>query len=71
MMDLYGEAMLNRGSAPHMSLDNPIKDVRYYARRLEQASLPGFVAHPVHQMYSLASNKVYGDEGCTEVIKAY
>ena len=71
MMDLYGEATLNRDFAPHMSLDNAMKDVRYYARWLEQAGLPGFVAGSVHQMYALASNKGHGDEGCTAVIKAY
>ena len=71
MMDLYGEATLNRDFAPHMSLDNAMKDVRYYARWLEQAGLPGFVADSVHQMYALASNKGHGDEGCTAVIKAY
>ena len=71
MMDLYGEATLNRDFAQHISLDNAMKDVRYYARWLEQAGLPGFVADSVHQMYALASNKGHGDEGCTAVIKAY
>lgn len=71
MMDLYGEATLNRDFAPHMSLDNALKDVRYYARWLEEAGLPGFVAESVHQMYALASIKGHGDEGCTAVIKAY
>ena len=71
MMDLYGEATLTRDFAPHMSLDNAMKDVRYYACRLEQAGLSGFVPDPVHLMYALAFNKVYGAEGCTAVIKAY
>ncbi len=71
MMDLYGEATLNRDFAPHMSLDNALKDVRYYARWLEEAGLPGFFAESVHQMYALASIKGHGSEGCTAVIKTY
>lgn len=71
MMDLYGRATLERDFTPHMSLDNALKDVRYYAHWMEQAGLPGFAAEAVHQMYALAALKGYGGEGCSAVIKAY
>jgi 3-hydroxyisobutyrate dehydrogenase-like beta-hydroxyacid dehydrogenase len=71
MMDLYGEATLLRDFTPHMSLANAQKDVRYYARWLEGAGLPGFMAEAVHQTYALATAMGHGDEGCTAVIKAY
>ena len=71
MMDLYGQATLERDFAPHMSLANAEKDVRYYARWLESAGLPGFMAESVHQTYALASILGHGQEGCTAVIKAY
>ena len=71
MMDLYGEATLRRDFAPHMSLANAQKDVRYYAEWLERAGLPGFMARSVHQTYALASIMGHEAEGCTAVIKAY
>ena len=71
MMDLYGESTLKRDFAPHMSLSNAQKDVRYYAEWIEKAGLPGFMAQSVHQTYALASIMGHGDEGCTAVIKAY
>ncbi len=71
MMDLYGQTTLERDFTPHMSLANAEKDVRYYARWLEAAGLPGFMADAVHQTYALASIMGFADEGCTAVIKAY
>ncbi|GHD43403.1 3-hydroxyisobutyrate dehydrogenase [Thalassobaculum fulvum] len=71
MMDLYGEKTLRRDFAPYMSLANAQKDVKYYARWLEEAGLPGFMAESVHQTYALASALGHGEEGCTAVIKAY
>ena len=71
MMDLYGEMTLRRDFTPHMSLANAQKDVRYYARWLEEAGLPGFLAEAVHQTYALASLTGSEDESCTAVIKAY
>lgn len=71
MMDLYGEATLERDFTPLMSLANAQKDVRYYAEWLEQAGLPGFMADSVHQTYALASIMGFADESCTAVIKAY
>ncbi len=71
MMDLYGQATLQRDFTPHMSLANAQKDVRYYARWLEEAGLPGFMAESVHQTFALASIMGHGDESCTAVIKAY
>ncbi|MBT5264068.1 MAG: NAD(P)-dependent oxidoreductase [Rhodospirillaceae bacterium] len=71
MMDLYGEKTLRRDFTPHMSLANAQKDVKYYARWLEQAGLPGFMAESVHQTYALASTLGHADEGCTAIIKAY
>ncbi len=71
MMDLYGESTLRRDFDPKMSLANAQKDVKYYARWLEQAGLPGFLAEAVHQTYGLASAMGYGQESCTAVIKVY
>lgn len=71
MMDLYGEKTLRRDFAPYMSLANAQKDVKYYARWLEEAGLPGFMAESVHQTYALAAALGHADEGCTAVIKAY
>lgn len=71
MMDLYGEKTLNRDFTPHMSLANARKDVKYYARWLEEAGLPAFMAESVHQTYALAAALGHSDEGCTAVIKAY
>ncbi len=71
MMDLYGELTLRRDFTPHMSLANAQKDVRYYARWLESAGLPGFMADSVHQTYALAALMGHGEESCTAVIKAY
>ena len=71
MMDLYGKSTLERDFTPHMSLANAQKDVRYYARWLEEAGLPGFMAESVHQTYALASIMGHSDESCTAVIKAY
>ena len=71
MMDLYGEMTLRRDFTAHMSLANAQKDVRYYARWLEEAGLPGFMADSVHQTYALASIMGHADESCTAVIKAY
>jgi 3-hydroxyisobutyrate dehydrogenase-like beta-hydroxyacid dehydrogenase len=71
MMDLYGEQTLKRDFTPHMSLANAQKDVRYYARWLEDAGLPGFMADAVHQTYALASITGDDSENCTAVIKAY
>ncbi len=71
MMDLYGQKTLERDFTPHMSLANAEKDVRYYARWLESAGLPGFLADAVHQTYALASIMGHGAESCTAVIKAY
>lgn len=71
MMDLYGEPTLKRDFTPHMSLDNALKDVRYYAHWLEEAGMPGFMAEAVHQTYALAAIMGHGTEGCTAVIKPY
>jgi len=71
MMDLYGEMTLDRDFTPHMSLANAQKDVRYYARWLEDAGMPGFMADAVHQTYALASLTGDDQESCTAVIKAY
>jgi 3-hydroxyisobutyrate dehydrogenase-like beta-hydroxyacid dehydrogenase len=71
MLELYGKSTLERDFRPLMSLSNAEKDVRYYARWLEQAGLPGFVAESVLQTYSLASIMGHGDEGCTAVIKVF
>lgn len=71
MMDLYGQATLQRDFTAHMSLANAQKDVRYYARWLEEAGLPGFMAESVHQTFALAAIMGHGDESCTAVIKAY
>ncbi len=71
MMDLYGEKTLRRDFAPYMSLANAQKDVKYYARWLEETGLPGFMAEAVHQTYGLASALGHAEEGCTAVIKAY
>lgn len=71
MMDLYGRATLERDFTPWMSLANAQKDVKYYARWLEEAGLPGFMAESVHQTYALASIMGHAEEGCTAVIKAY
>jgi 3-hydroxyisobutyrate dehydrogenase-like beta-hydroxyacid dehydrogenase len=71
MMDLYGESTLRRDFEPIMSLANAQKDVRYYARWLEKAGLPAFMAESVHQTYALASLMGHADEGCTAVIKVY
>ncbi len=71
MMDIYGESTLRRDFAPHMSLSNAQKDVRYYAEWLESAGLPGGLAEAVHQTYATASAQGHGDEGCTAIIKTY
>jgi len=71
MMDIYGESTLRRDFEPIMSLANAQKDVRYYARWLEKAGLPAFMAESVHQTYVLASLMGHGGEGCTAVIKVY
>ena len=71
MMDLYGQKTLERDFTPHMSLANAEKDLRYYARWLEAAGLPAFMAEAVHQTYALASIMGFAEEGCTAVIKAY
>ncbi len=71
MMDLYGKLTLERDFAPHMSLANAHKDVRYYAECLEAAGLPSFMARSVEQTYALAELKGHGQEGCTAVIKPY
>lgn len=71
MMDLYGQATLERDFSPHMSLANAQKDVGYYTEWLQSAGLPGFMASSVHQTYALASIMGHADEGCTAVIKAY
>jgi 3-hydroxyisobutyrate dehydrogenase-like beta-hydroxyacid dehydrogenase len=71
MMDIYGEATLRRDFAPHFSLANAQKDVRYYAEWLVDAGLPGDLAEAVHQTYAAASAAGHGDEGCSAVIKIY
>ena len=71
MLDLYGEATLNRDFTPWMSLDNAAKDVRYYAEWLEQAGLPGYYAEAVNQTFRLAALEGHGAESCTSVIKVY
>jgi 3-hydroxyisobutyrate dehydrogenase-like beta-hydroxyacid dehydrogenase len=71
MMDLYGEATLNRDFTPYMSLANAQKDVRYYTEWLDSAGLPAGMAEAVHQTYASASNAGHADEGCTAVIKVY
>ncbi|MEO1695194.1 MAG: NAD(P)-dependent oxidoreductase, partial [Pseudomonadota bacterium] len=71
MMDLYGQSTLDRDFTPHMSLANAQKDVRYYARWLEEAGLPGFMADAIHQTYALAALTGDDRESCTAVIKAY
>jgi 3-hydroxyisobutyrate dehydrogenase-like beta-hydroxyacid dehydrogenase len=71
MLDLYGQATLEGDFTPWMSLANARKDVRYYARWLEQAGLPGFMAESVHQTYRLAELMGHDEESCTAVIKVY
>lgn len=71
MLDLYGEATLQRDFTPWMSLANAAKDVRYYAEWIEQAGLPGFYAEAVSQSYRLAELEGHANEGCTSVIKVY
>jgi 3-hydroxyisobutyrate dehydrogenase-like beta-hydroxyacid dehydrogenase len=71
MLDLYGQATLDGDFTPLMSLANARKDVRYYARWLEDAGLPGFMAEAVHQTYRQAALLGHDGESCTAVIKAY
>ena len=71
MLDLYGQATLDGDFTPLMSLANARKDVRYYARWLEEAGLPGFMAEAVHQTYRQAALLGHDRESCTAVIKAY
>jgi 2-hydroxy-3-oxopropionate reductase len=71
MLDLYGQATLDGDFTPLMSLANARKDVRYYARWLEEAGLPGFMAEAVHQTYRQAALLGHDAESCTAVIKAY
>ena len=71
MLDLYGQATLDGDFTPLMSLANARKDVRYYARWLEDAGLPGFMADAVHQTYRQAALLGHDGESCTAVIKAY
>jgi 3-hydroxyisobutyrate dehydrogenase-like beta-hydroxyacid dehydrogenase len=71
MLDLYGQATLEGDFTPLMSLANARKDVRYYARWLEDAGLPGFMADAVHQTYRQAALLGHDGESCTAVIKAY
>ena len=63
--------MLDGDFTPLMSLANARKDVRYYARWLEEAGLPGFMAEAVHQTYRQAALLGHDGESCTAVIKAY
>ena len=71
MLDLYGQATLDGDFTPLMSLANARKDVRYYARWLEDAGLPGFMAEAVHQTYRQAALLGHDGESCTAVIKTY
>jgi 3-hydroxyisobutyrate dehydrogenase-like beta-hydroxyacid dehydrogenase len=71
MLDLYGRPTLEGDFTPWMSLANARKDVRYYARWLEQAGLPGGLAEAVHQTYRLAELMGHDEESCTAVIKVY
>jgi 2-hydroxy-3-oxopropionate reductase len=71
MLDLYGQSTLDGDFTPLMSLANARKDVRYYARWLEDAGLPGFMAEAVHQTYRQAALLGHDAESCTAVIKAY
>lgn len=71
MLDLYGRMTLEGDFTPWMSLANARKDVRYYARWLEEAGLPGFMAEAIHQTYRQAALLGHDDESCTAVIKAY
>jgi 3-hydroxyisobutyrate dehydrogenase-like beta-hydroxyacid dehydrogenase len=71
MLDLYGDATLNRDFTPWMSLANAAKDVRYYAEWIEKAGLPGFYAEAVSQSYRMAELEGHAQEGCTSVIKFY
>lgn len=71
MLDLYGQMTLERDFTPWMSLAHARKDVRYYARWLEDAGLPGFLAEAVHQTYRQAGLMGHDDESCTAVIKSY
>jgi 2-hydroxy-3-oxopropionate reductase len=71
MMDLYGRSTLERDFTPVMSLANARKDVRYYARWLEEAGLPAIMAESVHQVYRLAELMGHDHESCTAVIKVY
>lgn len=71
MMDIYGASTLNRDFTPHMSLANAQKDVRYYSEWLASAGMPAAMAEAVHQTYAAASERGYGDEGCTAIIKTY
>ena len=64
-------AALDGDFTPLMSLANARKDVRYYARWLEDAGLPGFMADAVHQTYRQAALLGHDGESCTAVIKAY
>jgi 2-hydroxy-3-oxopropionate reductase len=71
MLDLYGQATLDGDFTPLMSLANARKDVRYYARWMEDAGLPGFMAEAVHQTYRQAALLGHDGESCTAVIKVY
>ena len=71
MLDLYGQATLERDFTPHMSLANALKDVRYYAEWLESAGLPSGLAEAVCGAYEAAAREGHAEEGCTAVIKPY
>ena len=71
MLDLYGQATLERDFTPHMSLANALKDVRYYAEWLESAGLRSGLAEAVCGAYEAAAREGHAEEGCTAVIKPY
>ncbi|WP_160938739.1 NAD(P)-dependent oxidoreductase [Teichococcus coralli] len=71
MLDLYGLKTLARDFAPGISIGLARKDVKYYARWLESAGLPGFMADTIHQTYAMAETLGFAEENCAAVIKAY
>ncbi|MFC4167144.1 NAD(P)-dependent oxidoreductase [Teichococcus aestuarii] len=71
MLDLYGRKTLSRDFNPGISIALARKDVKYYARWLESAGLPGFMADSIHQTYAMAEALGFSEENCAAVIKAY
>ena len=63
MLDLYGQATLERDFTPHMSLANALKDVRYYAEWLESTGLPSGLAEAVCGAYEAAAREGHAERG--------